>query len=198
LIAEFQRFVGKPDWRVVVLLEKQAIGGAQLPMANLSRREASRNRSMSRPKTSPPRQHLCFAIYSAFHAFTGAYRILLEPLGLTYPQYLVLLVLWEHDSLRVREIGEQLFLATGTLTPLLKRLEERGHITRTRDPEDERQVTVVLTESGRALEAKAEIMHEDLVCMTKLDRKDIRDLMERIVNLRNNLQTSSSACLAPV
>ena len=145
---------------------------------------------MRKSRTSPPSEHLCFAIYSAFHAFTSAYRVLLEPLGLTYPQYLVLLVLWERDRLRVTEIGERLALATGTLTPLLKRLEERGHVKRTRDPRDERQVTVVLTKAGRALEIKAATMHEDLVCMTQLEKQDIKQLMNQIVSLRENLRGS--------
>ena len=148
-------------------------------------------RTQKKPTSTPPRRHLCFAIYSTFHAFTGAYRILLEPLGLTYPQYLVMLVLWERDHLRVREIGDELGLSTGTLTPLLKRLEERGQITRTRSVVDERQVEVVLTASGRALEAQAAVMHESLVCMTMLKSDDIRDLMNRIIELRTNLLTSS-------
>ncbi len=147
-------------------------------------------RPTRRRRTTPPREHLCFAIYSAFHAFTGAYRVLLDPLGLTYPQYLVLLVLWERDDLRVGEIGEDLGLSTGTLTPLLKRLEEQGHISRTRSKSDERQVDVKLTASGRALEARAEIMHKNLVCMTKLAPSDIRDLMSRISALRENLETT--------
>ena len=148
--------------------------------------------STKKRRTSPPREHLCFAIYSAFHAFTGAYRVLLEPLGLTYPQYLVLLVLWENDNLRVSDIGGDLGLSTGTLTPLLRRLEQLGHIVRTRSSSDERQVDITLTSSGRALEMRAESMHEDLVCMTKLAPGDIRDLMERIMSLRDQLSASSN------
>ena len=142
-------------------------------------------------RTSPPREHLCFSIYTAFHAFTAAYRILLEPLGLTYPQYLVMLVLWDRDNLRVSDIGDDLGLSTGTLTPLLRRLEQLGHIERTRSKSDERQVNVRLTACGHALELKAESMQKDLVCMTKLAPTDIRDLMDRILSLRTNLIASS-------
>ncbi len=81
---------------------------------------------------------LCFAVYSASHAFSQAYRPHLEPLGLTYPQYLVLLVLWEKDGLSVKELGKRLFLDSGTLTPLLKRMEQGGWLTRKRDSRDER------------------------------------------------------------
>src|SRR5215203_1006984 len=99
---------------------------------------------------------LCFPFYSTSHAFSRAYRQFLDPLGLTYPQYVVLLVLWEQDGLAVKEIGEKLFLDSGTLTPLLKRLESAGLIRRTRDPGDERQVKILLTDQGRALKTKAE------------------------------------------
>src|SRR5689334_24429696 len=88
---------------------------------------------------------LCFAIYSTAHAFNRVYKPLLDRLGLTYPQYLVMLVLWERDGLSVKEIGERLFLDSGTLTPLLKRLEVAHLVKRTRSAEDERQVLVALT-----------------------------------------------------
>lgn len=144
---------------------------------------------MADPTSVPPlRKQLCFAVYSASHAFTRAYRTLLEPLGLTYPQYLVLLVLWERDGMRVKEIGAQLFLDSGTLTPLLKRLEGLGYVRRVRDPSDERQVAILLTHDGRALESKAASIPEDLECMTQLDSDSMSDLIERIARLRNNLQ----------
>ncbi|MFP5075794.1 MarR family winged helix-turn-helix transcriptional regulator [Rhizobium sp. YIM 134829] len=100
-------------------------------------------------------QHLCFAVYSLAHAFTRAYKPLLERMGLTYPQYLVMLALWEHGSMTVRQIGDALGLDSGTLSPLLKRLEAAGFVTRRRDPADERQVIVALTESGDALREEA-------------------------------------------
>src|SRR5271154_2326289 len=98
---------------------------------------------------------LCFAIYSAAHAFNRVYKPLLDRLGLTYPQYLVMLVLWERDGVPVKDIGERLFLDSGTLTPLLKRLEQAGLINRTRSTEDERQVMIALTAKGEALREKA-------------------------------------------
>src|SRR5258705_7591335 len=98
---------------------------------------------------------LCFAIYSTAHAFNRVYKPLLDKLGLTYPQYLVMLVLWERDGLAVKDIGERLFLDSGTLTPLLKRLEAAGLIKRTRSTEDERQVMIALTAQGQALKEKA-------------------------------------------
>ena len=101
-------------------------------------------------------EQLCFAVYSAAHAFTRFYKPLLGTLGVTYPQYLVLLALWETDELTVSAIGERLMLDSGTLSPLLKRLEAMGLVTRTRDPADERQVRVALTEKGRSLRTVAE------------------------------------------
>ena len=98
---------------------------------------------------------LCFAVYAAGHAFTRFYKPRLDALGLTYPQYLVFLVLWEQDGLTVKALGEKLFLDSGTITPLVKRLEARGLLRRQRDDEDERQVRISLTPEGRALRAKA-------------------------------------------
>lgn len=98
---------------------------------------------------------LCFAVYAAGHAFTRFYKPRLDAIGLTYPQYLVFLVLWEEDGLTVKALGEKLFLDSGTITPLIKRLEARGLVRRQRDEEDERQVRIHLTPDGRALRAKA-------------------------------------------
>jgi DNA-binding MarR family transcriptional regulator len=100
-------------------------------------------------------QMLCFAVYSAGHAFTRFYKPRLDALDLTYPQYLVLLVLWEKDDITVKGLGDRLFLDSGTITPLVKRLEARGLVVRRRDEDDERQVRITLTEAGRALEDKA-------------------------------------------
>ncbi|MEI5665305.1 MarR family transcriptional regulator [Bosea sp. CCNWLW174] len=100
-------------------------------------------------------EQICFAVYSAAHAFNRAYRPFLAGLGLTYPQYLVMLVLWEQDGQSVKAIGDRLMLDSGTLTPLLKRLEGNGLILRKRGREDERQVLVELSEAGHALRAKA-------------------------------------------
>ena len=102
---------------------------------------------------TPPRldNQLCFALYAASRAVVGAYQPLLEPLGLTYPQYLVMMVLWEEDGARVSRLGERLFLDSGTLTPLLKRLEAQALVERRRSTQDERVVEVFLTEKGRGL-----------------------------------------------
>src|SRR5581483_6898380 len=98
---------------------------------------------------------ICFAVYSAAHAFNRVYKPLLDRLGLTYPQYLVMLVLWERDGVPLKEIGERLHLDSGTLTPLLKRLEQAGLVKRTRSTEDERQVLIGLTAQGNGLKDKA-------------------------------------------
>lgn len=100
-------------------------------------------------------QMLCFAVYAAGHAFTRFYKPRLEALDLTYPQYLVFLVLWERDGLTVKALGDKLFLDSGTITPLIKRLEARGLVKRQRDKDDERQVRITLTEEGRALKGQA-------------------------------------------
>jgi DNA-binding MarR family transcriptional regulator len=100
-------------------------------------------------------QQLCFAVYSAAHSFNRAYKPLLEALGLTYPQYLVMMVLWERNGQTVKEIGARLDLDSGTLSPLLKRLEKMGMITRTRDENDERQVVISLTDQGKAARRQA-------------------------------------------
>ena len=98
---------------------------------------------------------LCFAVYAAGHAFTRFYKLRLDALGLTYPQYLVFLVLWEEDGLTVKALGDKLFLDSGTITPLIKRLEARALVRRQRDEEDERQVRIFLTTAGRELRQKA-------------------------------------------
>ena len=153
---------------------------------------------MSAPSILPLRKQLCFAVYSTSHAFTRAYRTLLEPLGLTYPQYLVLLVLWERDGMRVKEIGAQLYLDSGTLTPLLKRLEGLGYVRRVRDPSDERQVTILLTPAGQALEQKAASVPKDIGCMTQLDMAEMLELIDRLTKLRSSLQGACGEALEPV
>lgn len=101
-------------------------------------------------------KQFCFALYSASHAMTKTYKPLLDRLGLTYPQYLVMLVLWEQDGILVKDIGARLFLDSGTLTPLLKRLEANALVARKRDPHDERQVRISLSPAGRSLRATAQ------------------------------------------
>ncbi len=120
---------------------------------------------------------LCFALYSASLAMTRRYRGLLGELELTYPQYLVMLVLWEEDGMRVGDIGERLFLDSATLTPLLKRLESAGLVTRTRAPDDERSVIVALTAQGRALRERARGVPGQVgraACLSGRERDELR------------------------
>ncbi|MCK2055069.1 MULTISPECIES: MarR family transcriptional regulator [unclassified Methylobacterium] len=130
---------------------------------------------------------LCFAVYATAHAFGRAYRTLLSGHDLTYPQYLVLLVLWEEEGLTVKEIGQRLFLDSGTLTPLLKRLEGAGHVRRARDRADERQVSIFLTATGRALRARMECVPGLAGGMTGLDVDGRRALLDTLVQLRASL-----------
>jgi DNA-binding MarR family transcriptional regulator len=132
-------------------------------------------------------QQLCFALYATTHAFNRAYRPLLAPLDLTYPQYLVMLVLWEADDLTVKEIGAKLQLDSGTLTPLLKRLEAAGLVQRERDATDERQVRVRLTDSGRALRAKAADIPKKLAQAIGRPIPDIVALRRQLTELRERM-----------
>ena len=132
-------------------------------------------------------QQLCFALYAASRAMTRAYASLLEPLGLTYPQYLVLLVLWEEDGVSVKSLGERLMLDSATLTPLLKRMESAGWLKRERDSADERRVVVKLTPEGRALRQKAKSVPLQLGQAMQCDVNDINSLTQRLQQLRANL-----------
>ncbi|MGH1591155.1 MarR family winged helix-turn-helix transcriptional regulator [Methylobacterium phyllosphaerae] len=132
---------------------------------------------------------LCFAVYAAAHAFGRAYRNLLSRHELTYPQYLVLLVLWEQDGLSVKEIGNRLFLDSGTLTPLLKRLEASGRVRRARDRVDERQVSIFLTPAGAALRDQLACVPDDAGGLTGLDIEGRKNLLHDLVTLRLGLQT---------
>ncbi|GJD57523.1 MarR family winged helix-turn-helix transcriptional regulator [Methylobacterium dankookense] len=136
---------------------------------------------------------LCFAVYAAAHAFGRAYRALLNEHDLTYPQYLVLLVLWEEEGLTVKEIGNRLFLDSGTLTPLLKRLEASGRVRRARDRTDERQVSIFLTEGGRALRELLACVPNQAGGMTGLEMEDRRALLDRLVSLRDGLHAGVHA-----
>src|SRR5881392_3069621 len=129
---------------------------------------------------------LCFAVYSTAHAFNRVYKPLLDKLGLTYPQYLVMLVLWEQDGILVKDIGERLFLDSGTLTPLLKRLEAGGLLERNRDRQDERQVRISLSEQGRALEGRAQAIPEQL-CAGGQTLGDLGRLREELSQVRDGL-----------
>jgi DNA-binding MarR family transcriptional regulator len=131
---------------------------------------------------------LCFALYSASLAMTKAYKPHLDAVGLTYPQYLVLLVLWEQDDQTVSEIGDRLYLDSGTLTPLLKRLETSGYIQRQRDSKDERRVRIVLTTTGKQLKRKVQAVPQNLFEATQCSRKEATALTETLKALRHNLE----------
>ena len=130
---------------------------------------------------------LCFALYSTAHAVTRAYKPILDPLGLTYPQYLVLLVLWEQDGISVKDIGGRLFLNSGTLTPLLKRMEAAGFVARSRDPKDERQLRVHLTQRARDLRNRARPIAERMFCDFGRPLPTLAALKEELVGLRDQL-----------
>ena len=136
---------------------------------------------------------LCFAVYAAAQAFNATYRPLLEPLGLTYPQYLAMLVLWEGDDVTVSGIGERLGLDSGTLTPLLKRLESAGFVTKIRDAADERQVRIALTAAGRQLRQKAKAIPAQLLCASGLSRPGVKALQAELKRLAGNLRAADAA-----
>ncbi len=128
-------------------------------------------------------QQLCFALYAASRAVTATYRPLLDDLGLTYPQYLTLLVLWEQDGLTVRELGQRLQLDSGTLTPLLKRMAQSGLVVRERRRSDEREVEIRLTDDGRALRQRAESIPACMaqrLCLTGEDMQRLRDQLKEV------------------
>jgi DNA-binding MarR family transcriptional regulator len=125
-------------------------------------------------------RQLCFALYGAANRMTRLYRPLLDALGLTYPQYLAMLVLWEASPRTVGALGEALDLESSTLTPLLKRLETQGLVARTRDPEDERRVIVALTSAGVALRDRARTVPEQLFCKLNMPLDELGALRERL------------------
>ncbi|NEA62207.1 MarR family transcriptional regulator [Streptomyces sp. SID12488] len=128
-------------------------------------------------------QQICFSLNAASRAFNGVYRVVLKDLGLTYPQYLVMLVLWEHGQLPVKKVGEHLRLDSGTLSPLLKRLETAGLVRRERSARDERSVEVRATEEGLALRERAVQVPRRIVAATSFDVDEIRALRARLDEL---------------
>ncbi|WP_459177374.1 MarR family winged helix-turn-helix transcriptional regulator [Ewingella americana] len=136
-------------------------------------------------------QQMCFALYSANLALHKVYRKLLGQLDLTYPQYLVMLVLWQRDDVTVSDIGEKLFLDSATLTPLLKRLEVAGRLMRQRAKADERQVIITLTDAGKALREKAQSIPEAILCATECDISAVVTLKQQLESLRENLKDKS-------
>lgn len=147
---------------------------------------------MTSHRTSAPTLRLlddqfCFALYSTGLAMAKAYRKPLAALGLTYPQYLVMLVLWAGEDLMVSQIGERLYLDSATLTPLLKRLEAAGLVTRTRARQDERQVVIALSPAGRALKAKVPKLQQGIFCATGCSADELFATKARLEALRKSL-----------
>ncbi len=138
-------------------------------------------------------QFLCFAVYAAGHALNRLYRPLLAPLGLTYPQYLVMVALWETDGQTVGALGQTLTLDSSTLTPLIKRLEAADLVRRSRNPADERQVRVSLTESGRALYDRAREIPACLLAGSEVELSEIARLRDQLAALTRALEAAPAA-----
>lgn len=158
-------------------------------------KESSARKRRHEPAPSAPAglgEFLCFAVYSANHAFNRVYQPLLREPGLTYPQFIALMLLWERDDQTVGDLGEKLFLQSNTLTPMLKRMESLGYIKRSRDSADERQVRVRLTEAGRKLQLRATEIVRRVADATGLQGKQIKQLTEEITALRKALEGQSS------
>ncbi|MBK7049945.1 MAG: MarR family transcriptional regulator [Rhodoferax sp.] len=142
------------------------------------------------PHTNPALlldNQLCFALYSTSLAMTKLYKPLLEALGLTYPQYLVMLVLWEQDDVTVSSLGERLFLDSGTLTPLLKRMETADLLARTRSKEDERRVHISLTATGRKLKTQAAKVPACVLSAANCPLPEVMALTQKVQALRSQL-----------
>ncbi|WP_411041564.1 MarR family winged helix-turn-helix transcriptional regulator [Streptomyces collinus] len=136
-------------------------------------------------------RQICFSLHAASRAFNGVYRVVLKDLGLTYPQYLVMLVLWERDDLPVKKLGEQLRLDSGTLSPLVKRLEAAGLVRRERSAQDERSVRVRLTEEGAALRERALEVPRRIAAATGFGVAEIGELRERLDQLTSALDAAA-------
>ncbi len=149
---------------------------------------------VSMTQTLSPADMICYALYSANHALTRTYRGLLEPLGLTYPQYLVLVVLWSAEGPQsVKAIGTQLRLDSGTLTPLIKRIEAAGLVDRARNPQDERETLISLTGAGQALQAQAAHVPQAIFRALGMQIDDIVALRDQIVTLRGHLDAPEAS-----
>lgn len=136
------------------------------------------------------KDQLCFQVYSAARLFTQAYAPMLKELDLTYPQYLTMMVLWEKDQISVKDLGEKLKLDSGTLSPLIKKLESKGYVERSRLPFDERVVCLTLTAQGKALKKAAKNIPEQMACQTAMPFKDLMLLKEMLEQLNSNLEQS--------
>ncbi len=143
---------------------------------------------MEAPENLKLENQICFPLYVIAKEITGLYRPFLDELDMTYPQYLVMMVLWEHDGMTVSCIGEKLYLDSGTLTPLLKRLEAKGLITRQRKKEDERVVEIFITEAGKQLKSRACSVPEKIIASTKVDPEELIRLKESVQNIIKTLK----------
>jgi DNA-binding MarR family transcriptional regulator len=144
-----------------------------------------------RTETARLADFMCFSIYSANLAYSRVYKPVLDELGLTYPQYITIISLWEEDQQTVKGLSEKLFLEPSTMTPMLKRLEAMGYLSRTRDSEDERNVRISLTDAGRRLREKGFGFGEVTVKASGLTPEEFPILQKAIANLRDNLIKSS-------
>jgi DNA-binding MarR family transcriptional regulator len=140
---------------------------------------------------------LCFTVYSTAHAFNRAYKPLLDALGLTYPQYLAMFALWECGNLSVKELGDLLRLDSGTLTPLLKRLEAMGLVRRARDPDDERSVRISLTPTGSEMQRKEMTVHEGLIGACGQNAEELKAITAQLVRVRDGLDAAAAARANP-
>ncbi|UGX88319.1 MarR family winged helix-turn-helix transcriptional regulator [Phyllobacterium meliloti] len=148
-----------------------------------------------RSKTAKLADFMCFSIYSANLAYSRVYKPVLDELGLTYPQYITIISLWEEDQQTVKGLSEKLFLESSTMTPMLKRLEAMGYLTRTRDSEDERNVRISLTDAGRGLREKGFGFGEITVKASGLTPEEFPVLQKAIAKLRDNLVKASKGQL---
>jgi DNA-binding MarR family transcriptional regulator len=145
------------------------------------------------PRTETARlaDFMCFSIYSTNLAYSRVYKPVLEALGLTYPQYITIICLWEEDRQTVKALSEKLFLEPSTMTPMLKRLEAMGYLSRTRDLEDERNVRISLTDAGRGLREKGFGFGEVTMKASGLTPQEFSILQKAVANLRDNLVQAS-------
>src|SRR5207302_380797 len=155
---------------------------------------SKRQQSTSKKQERPPSRlgsMLCFTVYSTAHAFNRAYKPLLDALGLTYPQYLAMFALWEHDDLTVKDVGELLHLDSGTLTPLLKRLEAMGLVRRARDTADERSVRISLTPAGIEMKCRERSVHEGLMGACGQSAEELEAITAQLVRVRDCLDAGA-------
>jgi DNA-binding MarR family transcriptional regulator len=145
-----------------------------------------------RPPSVALDDQLCFALYAASRAVTARYRPMLEKIGLTYPQYLVMMLLWERDEQTVGQLGSRLALDSGTLSPLLKRLTAAGLVTRERRVDDERSVSIALTDAGRALEAQAYAVSEEMISAIGMDADSFDQLKQQLLVIVDRVGVGST------